>query len=1520
MGIHSIVWTIVSFLYLINAETECKKDGYIFTCPRSLKTGASNQMQLRRYGELDAGEFKITVTYMNSINQNETIATEQTFDIPEGEADTLMTVFLEPIENYVFNGKVTINGTFDDYVIGGVEKVYFSSSRDDIVFIQTDKPLYKEGQTVKFRVLRVDKTLRPSVKDQASIWVEDPAGTRLFQWKNISMERGMKQFEFPLADEPVLGNWKISVSFQGEVTTTTFEVKQYVLPTFDVKITLPSFVLSNAEEIPITVCAKYTYGKPVKGVLRLNTSLEMFSWGDEKFPTIEYEGKINGCFDYVINVSMVETEDYYRYRRIQIVASVEESGTGIERNETQYVQRQYSPLSLSFNRDQKQFYKPGLPYNGKLFVKNPDDTPAADEGIQLCYTVNKERVVMDGMWKATRTVKFCQNYTSDDNGVIEFVIPRQNTDSIDINVEAKSLKYAKDNQKSGTHREGSLNQPQTSMSLSPWYSPSGSFIQLQQVQETLLCGTKNTLKVLFTSAEDEDYTFYYQVLKQGRVVKKGSIEKSFSTKDDVADLYEDEYKVIDDVEMQIVPPVDQSEIPKSSEPKEEECKSAKEARYVPPVGEVDIDLDIDASWSPTFHLLVYYIRDDRETIADSQKFNVEKCFKNQVKLQFGDDVKQPGTKTSIRVTSSPNSLCGLKVVDKSVALMNSEDQLTPEKVFRALESLDTSMYYGINHCNEKIRQPGLYSASSKYLPRPPQPWSSSSYEDSLAAFENAGFLVISDLILFTRPCKSRGGGGNIAYETGYGGAVAMASTARRPPASPAMAPVAADKMGEFSTKSVVDVRDYFPETWLFDLKLTEEDGVYLAKEKLPHTITEWVGSAVCINDEDGLGLSNTTSIKGFQAFFISMTLPYSVIRGESFWITISVFSYVEDPLPITVTLDNLEGFEIVSESIDGDICVQPGSSNNLKIQLKGKTLGSNNITVHAESASSSDVCGSDSISDAVAKDSIRKPVIVEAEGWPVEEIESVLFCPKDEENDVFKKTLTLNEPEDVVPDSSRAYLDCSGNVLGKCLDNLENLVSLPTGCGEQNMVKFAPNVVAMKMLINTNQLSDKTKDRIVRNLNTGSQRQMKFKHPDGSFSAFGTRDKQGSMFLTAFVLRYFSEASQYITIDNATISEMQKWITSKQKDDGCFPDVGKIIDRGFQGAIEKDKSDGTITAYVLASLRISNYQNQTVLDKALSCLSNSQDSSLYATFLYAYAEALSDKKDSAKERIESAKDRAITKGKEVYYHDVNATKSQDIETSSYAILSILNSDGSASDALPIVQYLTKNMNPRGGFFSTQDTCVGLEALGQFSEMTFKDEVDITITATGDIEKNIEITEDEKLLVKRYKVNEVPSEINIEATGSGCAVIQQIFRYNSKTSPEKRSFHLEALGKCSDDDCKKATISLSFSYIPEGKKTGMSVLEVKMVTGMSPVKDSLEKLLGDKRSKVMRYDVEDNTVVMYFNQVENEEMNIAFDVEKVVEVENTQPGIVKLYDYYNRDVSSSTNYSFCGKSESCSTEP
>lgn len=43
--------------------------------------------------------------------------------------------------------------------------------------------------------------------------------------------------------------------------------------------------------------------------------------------------------------------------------------------------------------------------------------------------------------------------------------------------------------------------------------------------------------------------------------------------------------------------------------------------------------------------------------------------------------------------------------------------------------------------------------------------------------------------------------------------------------------------------------------------------------------------------------------------------------------------------------------------------------------------------------------------------------------------------------------------------------------MGPTLNNLDNLLRLPFGCGEQNMIHFAPNVFVLKYLQKTKQLS-----------------------------------------------------------------------------------------------------------------------------------------------------------------------------------------------------------------------------------------------------------------------------------------------------------------------------------------------------------------------------------------------------------------------------------------------------------------
>ena len=57
----------------------------------------------------------------------------------------------------------------------------------------------------------------------------------------------------------------------------------------------------------------------------------------------------------------------------------------------------------------------------------------------------------------------------------------------------------------------------------------------------------------------------------------------------------------------------------------------------------------------------------------------------------------------------------------------------------------------------------------------------------------------------------------------------------------------------------------------------------------------------------------------------------------------------------------------------------------------------------------------------------------------------------------------------------------------------------------------------------------------------GYNRQQKYNHPNGAYSICGDKgDKDGSTWLTAFVVKSFSEAFQYIAVDTRLSKDL--WI------------------------------------------------------------------------------------------------------------------------------------------------------------------------------------------------------------------------------------------------------------------------------------------------------------------------------------------------------------------------------------------
>jgi hypothetical protein len=62
---------------------------------------------------------------------------------------------------------------------------------------------------------------------------------------------------------------------------------------------------------------------------------------------------------------------------------------------------------------------------------------------------------------------------------------------------------------------------------------------------------------------------------------------------------------------------------------------------------------------------------------------------------------------------------------------------------------------------------------------------------------------------------------------------------------------------------------------------------------VPDTITEWKAGAFCLSNDTGLGLSPVIDFQAFQPFFVDLTMPYSVIRGEAFTLKATVLNYLQ---------------------------------------------------------------------------------------------------------------------------------------------------------------------------------------------------------------------------------------------------------------------------------------------------------------------------------------------------------------------------------------------------------------------------------------------------------------------------------------------------------------------------------------------------------------------------------------------------------------------------------------------------
>uniref|UniRef100_A0A3B4XCA1 Alpha-2-macroglobulin-like n=1 Tax=Seriola lalandi dorsalis TaxID=1841481 RepID=A0A3B4XCA1_SERLL len=840
-------------------------------------------------------------------------------------------------------------------------------------------------------------------------------------------------------------------------------------------------------------------------------------------------------------------------------------------------------------------------------------------------------------------------------------------------------------------------------------------------------------------------------------------------------------------------------------------------------GKVSFQLEVSPEVAPVIQIIAYAILPSETVIANRADFKTEKCFSHKVSLEFSPSSAVPGEETTMQVTAQPDSLCGVSAVDQSVLIKEPGKILNADKVTAAINHPPTNpcQQLGNNRKQLEARQP----------------------------IDSSPKLFLVDLKAFP---------GRLFDNPSFRFTTSSASTHHKRVAYSRVRTLKVES--EVEAPPIQTVRTFFPETWIWDLVDVGETGTKDVSFTVPDTITTWETEAFCLSPQ-GFGLAPRKKLTVFQPFFLELTLPYSIIRGEHFELKATTFNYLSSCIMVTVTPTPSLDYTLTPHSSDQyTSCLCGSERKTLSWIMVPSSLGVVNVTVSAEAVASQASCDNEivTVPDRGRIDVVTRSLIVKAEGTEMTKTHNWLLCPKGE---ALTEEIDLQLPENVINGSARASISVLGDILGRALKNLDGLLKMPYGCGEQNMALLAPNIYILQYLKNTQQLTPAILEKATNFLTSGYQRQLNYKDKDGAYSTFGTG--AGNTWLTAFVMRCFGKAQSFIYIDPAKIQQSKTWLLSKQQRSGCFQKSGKLFNNRMKGGVSDEV---TLSAYITAALlEMSVDVEDNVVKKSLSCLRESIGdlSNTYTTALLAYVFTLAGDTETRDHLLQHLDTVAVKQGGLLHWSQTatDTSASLSVEISSYVMLAKLSASPTPEDlgyTSGIVRWLTGQQNHYGGFSSTQDTVVALQALALYSTLVFSPEGSSTVTVQSPSgQLTFDVNQNNKLLYQEKTLPDVTGQYSLEVKGTACASMQ----------------------------------------------VRLTLLCFHVLMKLSIVSSQLQGAL-----LVDRVEQKQDHVMVYIRELPKDiDINHSLELIQELPVQNLKPAVVKIYDYYQPSDQAETEY-------------
>ncbi|XP_078091165.1 complement C3-like [Mustelus asterias] len=1341
------------------------------------------------------------------------------------------------------------------------------------IFIQTDKPIYTPTQDVLYRLLSVNNEMKPITRPILVNFL-NPQGVIAHRDEVAINNVGITGKSFKIPEIVNIGVWKIAASYKDASHinyTTEFEVKEYVLPSFEVILEPEKqFFYVDDVKLDIAITARFTYGEPVEGrafvlfgIMKNGEKLSIPS-SLQAVPIAGGKGQASLTSE-VLKRSIPNIEGYVGYSFYVTASVITYTGSDMVEAEKVGIKIVTSPYTIVFKKTSK-YYKPGMPFGLMVFVTNPDGSPASGVPVKVNNGDSESTTQADGIARLTIN-------TGGHRAELPVKVETNVGNSPDSRQASASM--VAEPYRTQSNSENYLHIHISSKVLNP-----GDDLPVQFILPKGDAATQKQIKY-----------FTYMLINKGKIVTVARQER----KDDqfitmmllritpnlipsfrlVAYYYLTTEVVADSIWVDVTDTcIGKLEVTAAN-------SEDKNKIYKPGT---EFHLKLTGDPGATVGLVVVdkavFVLNKKNKLTQSKIWNVVE--KNDIACTPG------GGKDVFGVFS-----------DAGLTFVTSTDIKTPTRAeLKCIQPM-----------KRKRRSTRLMDAKAAKLTQYKAEVPRRCCRDGMNRIP-MGF-----------PCAKRAKRIQLGDECKAAFLDCCNHLQKLWAERDKIQMTLARSDDDFDGEDFEEIypRTQFPESWLWIIKnlvTNGDEGVELLHGTLKDSITTWELQAVSMSPQKGICVAQPYELMVKQEFFVDLRFPYSVVRNEQVEIRAILYNYAEEGILVRVEFP-----------YNKDICssAKPSRRFTTKVKVPGKgssvvpyviiplIVGEVTLEVRA------------SVYHTLMTDGVQKRLRVVPEGKQMHIEKNYPLDPKGKQQVVDIK---IEVPEAIVPYTQpNSYISVQGNILAQTIENsidatkLKQLIRVPYGCGEQNMASITPVVIVTNYLDKTKQwerVGIDRRDAAVKNIQQGYAQQMSYRRADSSYASFSRNE--GSTWLTAYVVKVFSMSFNLMTIDMDVICGAANWlILHKQKADGHFQEDAPVLSRAMTGGVAGSEGSASLTAFVLIALLEARFICTHTSEGYENSVKKSEDylenrignlQRAYSVAIATYALSLLDKDKSDILMRFASPDQS-------YWADEEAVNSlYTIEATGYAILALsqLRKFDQASEA---VKWLSLRSEYGGGFKSTQATMVALQGLAKYQadKPPLKEiDLDVVVNIPGrEAPLKWRFNSTNKYVSKSEGLK-AQEKLRVIAHGQGQGLVKILTSYHVPLSEQVtkcKNFELrvtvEEVPEAArpPDALNSLEVKIYARYLGE-TDAAMVIIDISMLTGFSPDLQDLKLLKNGVDKYISRFELNkalstQGSLIIYLDSVlHTEDTILGFKVHQFLKVGLIQPASVRIYEYYDTE--------------------